>query len=100
MSPAKARQEDEETVQVPTTEPPHGATSGQDGPAPPVPPAPPPSEPELAQADAKVTTMAKSPTPRNPTSACLMGGAPLNCPQVAICLPKRRASCGRPAAGP
>src|SRR4029453_11485278 len=51
MSPAKAKQEDEETAQVPTTEPPHAATSGQDGPAAPVPPAPlppvpPPPDPE------------------------------------------------------
>jgi hypothetical protein len=72
MSPAKPKQEDDETVQVPTTEPPHGATSGQDGPAPLVPPVPPP-DPELVQAEAKVRTVAKSPTPRNPRSACLIG---------------------------
>ena len=60
MSPAKAKQEDEETVQVPTTEPPHGVTSGQDGPAPPVPPAPLPPEPELVQAEAKVTRWRKA----------------------------------------
>ena len=71
MSPAKAKQEDDETVQVPTTEPPHGVTSGQDGPAPPVPPAPLPPEPGLEQAEAKVNR--KSPTPRNPNSACLIG---------------------------
>src|SRR5689334_1320176 len=44
-SPVKAKQDDAATFQVPTTEPPHGATSAQDGPAPPVPPAPPAPEP-------------------------------------------------------
>jgi hypothetical protein len=77
ISPAKAKHEDEETAQVPTTEPPHAATSGQDGPVPPVPPAPLPPEPELVQAEAMVTTVAKSPTPRNPKSACPMRSRPL-----------------------
>ena len=75
-SPARARQDDEETVHVPTTEPPHGATSLQDGPAPPVPPAPPPPVPllpELEQAEAQSTTVARRPTPRKPKSACRMG---------------------------
>src|SRR6188508_3319424 len=72
-SPARTRHDDGETFQVPTTEPPHGGTSVQDGPAPPVPPAPLPPGPELVQAEAKVTTRAKSPTPRNPESACLIG---------------------------
>src|SRR6185369_4689358 len=40
-SPARAKQDEDETVQVPTTGPPHGVTSAQDGPAPPIPPAPP-----------------------------------------------------------
>src|SRR6185436_6800282 len=44
-SPASAKQEDEETVQVPTTEPPHGVTSVQEAPLPPVPPAPLPPVP-------------------------------------------------------
>jgi hypothetical protein len=73
-SPAKAKQDDEETAQVPTTEPPHGVTSVQDGPAPPVPPAPlGPPPPELVQAVANVTTVARRPTRRKPKNACLIG---------------------------
>jgi hypothetical protein len=73
-SPAKVKQDDEETVQVPTTEPPHGVTSVHDGPVPPVPPVP--LEPPLPalQAEAKATTVARRPTRRKPKSACLIGG--------------------------
>jgi len=86
-SPVKAKQEDEETVQVPTTEPPHEATSGQVGPAPPVPPVPVPvplpPEPPLVQA-AKVTTVAKSVARRNPKSACLIRARPLTIGRLLI----------------
>jgi hypothetical protein len=84
-SPTKAKQEDEETVQVPTTEPPHEATSGQVGPAPPVPavPVPLPPGPPLVQA-AKVTTVAKSVARRNPKSACLIGARPLTIGRLLI----------------
>jgi len=78
--PASAKQDDDETVQVPTTEPPQGATSAQVGPAPPVPPAPPPPElllPELVQAEASVTTIARRLTRRKPKGACLIVFRPL-----------------------